>query len=148
MTSGPAGDGDIIYLVHLCVLVGRGAFGAHVAAVLRRLLRVCLFYGRCPQFLCCSATIANPAEHMQKLVPLRALYSRYMYSRDFSAGTGIEEESPEAVTCGRNTDPSSNNLVVIGPEMDGAPQVERFFVVWNPPLRDNKEGEEEEQEEE
>mmetsp|Transcript_25806 Transcript_25806/g.43313 ORF Transcript_25806/g.43313 Transcript_25806/m.43313 type:complete len:140 (-) Transcript_25806:118-537(-) len=85
---------------------------------------------------------------MQKLVPLRALYSRYMYSRDFSAGTGIEEESPEAVTCGRNTDPSSNNLVVIGPEMDGAPQVERFFVVWNPPLRDNKEGEEEEQEEE
>jgi DEAD/DEAH box helicase domain-containing protein len=52
----------------------RGAFGAHVSGVLRRLLRVCLYYGRCPQFLCCSATIANPAEHMLKLVPLSALY--------------------------------------------------------------------------
>eukprot|EP01035_Chromulina_nebulosa_P031783 gene31783-42390_t len=39
----------------------RGAFGAHVAMVLRRLVRICLFYsGRCPQFICCSATILNP----------------------------------------------------------------------------------------
>ncbi len=40
----------------------RGVFGAHVAQVLRRLRRVCALYGSDPQFLCCSATIANPAD--------------------------------------------------------------------------------------
>ncbi|MFQ5611589.1 MAG: DEAD/DEAH box helicase, partial [Anaerolineae bacterium] len=38
----------------------RGVFGSHVANVLRRLKRVCAFYGASPQFLCASATIANP----------------------------------------------------------------------------------------
>src|SRR5581483_8548137 len=40
----------------------RGVFGAHVAHILRRLRRACAFYGADPQFLCCSATIANPEE--------------------------------------------------------------------------------------
>ena len=40
----------------------RGIFGSHVANVLRRLLRVCDFYESRPQIICCSATIANPAE--------------------------------------------------------------------------------------
>ena len=40
----------------------RGVFGSHVANVLRRLLRVCRFYGSEPIFICCSATIANPRE--------------------------------------------------------------------------------------
>jgi DEAD/DEAH box helicase domain-containing protein len=40
----------------------RGVFGSHVANVLRRLKRICAFYGSKPQFVCCSATIANPAE--------------------------------------------------------------------------------------
>ena len=40
----------------------RGVFGSHVANVLRRLLRICRFYGSNPVFICCSATIANPAE--------------------------------------------------------------------------------------
>ncbi|MDR3120371.1 MAG: DEAD/DEAH box helicase, partial [Clostridiales bacterium] len=39
-----------------------GVFGCHLANVLRRLLRICAFYGAKPQFICCSATIANPYE--------------------------------------------------------------------------------------
>src|SRR5690242_17235844 len=45
----------------------RGVFGAHVAHVLRRLRRVCAFYGADPQFLCCSATIANPEDLTRRL---------------------------------------------------------------------------------
>lgn len=45
-----------------------GVFGSHVANVLRRLRRLCDFYGSSPQFICCSATIANPQEHAQRLV--------------------------------------------------------------------------------
>jgi DEAD/DEAH box helicase domain-containing protein len=48
----------------------RGVFGSHVADVLRRLRRLCRFYGSNPQFICCSATIANPGEHAEKLVGL------------------------------------------------------------------------------
>src|SRR5438876_876938 len=40
----------------------RGLFGSHVAAVLRRLSRLCEHYGSHPRFICCSATIANPRE--------------------------------------------------------------------------------------
>ncbi|MGB9610014.1 MAG: DEAD/DEAH box helicase [Bryobacteraceae bacterium] len=40
----------------------RGVFGSHLANVIRRLKRICAFYGSSPQFICCSATIANPAE--------------------------------------------------------------------------------------
>ncbi len=46
----------------------RGIFGTHVANVLRRLQRICQFYGSSPQFICCSATIANPKEHAERLV--------------------------------------------------------------------------------
>ncbi len=48
----------------------RGVFGSHVAGVMRRLRRLCQFYGSSPQFICCSATIANPGEHAQRLVGL------------------------------------------------------------------------------
>ncbi|HET7028496.1 MAG TPA: DEAD/DEAH box helicase [Candidatus Limnocylindrales bacterium] len=40
----------------------RGVFGSHVANVLRRLLRICEHYGSRPVIVCCSATIANPAD--------------------------------------------------------------------------------------
>jgi DEAD/DEAH box helicase domain-containing protein len=44
-----------------------GVFGSHFANVIRRLKRICNFYGANPQFICCSATIANPVELAQNL---------------------------------------------------------------------------------
>ena len=46
----------------------RGVFGSHLANVLRRLARVARFYGSDPQFICCSATIANPGELAAQLI--------------------------------------------------------------------------------
>jgi len=51
--------------------VYRGVFGSQVGCVLRRLRRVCALYGSEPQFVACSATIANPAEHLETLTGLR-----------------------------------------------------------------------------
>ena len=45
----------------------RGVYGSHLANVMRRLLRICEFYGSKPQFVCCSATIANPKELAEAL---------------------------------------------------------------------------------
>jgi DEAD/DEAH box helicase domain-containing protein len=45
----------------------RGVFGSHVAVIFRRLVRLCQLYGNRPQFICCSATIANPGEHIERL---------------------------------------------------------------------------------
>ncbi len=72
----------------------RGIFGGHVANVLRRLRRVCRFYGSDPRFLCASATIANPRELAERLV-----------------------EAPVTLV-----------------DDDGAPQGEKHFVLYNPPL--------------
>jgi DEAD/DEAH box helicase domain-containing protein len=46
----------------------RGVFGSHLANVLRRLRRIADFYGSKPQFICCSATIANPGELATQLI--------------------------------------------------------------------------------
>jgi DEAD/DEAH box helicase domain-containing protein len=46
----------------------RGIFGGHVANLLRRLRRVCRFYGSEPRFVCASATIANPRELAEQLI--------------------------------------------------------------------------------
>jgi DEAD/DEAH box helicase domain-containing protein len=46
----------------------RGVFGSHLANVLRRLARIAKFYGAKPQFICCSATIANPGELAAHLI--------------------------------------------------------------------------------
>ncbi len=46
----------------------RGVFGSHLANVIRRLKRICRFYGSSPLFICCSATIANPAELARRLI--------------------------------------------------------------------------------
>ena len=46
----------------------RGVFGSHLCNVLRRLQRIARFYGSAPQFICCSATIANPGELAERLI--------------------------------------------------------------------------------
>jgi DEAD/DEAH box helicase domain-containing protein len=48
--------------------VYRGIFGSHVANVIRRLKRICQYYGSRPQFIFCSATIANPAELAERIL--------------------------------------------------------------------------------
>ncbi|MBK9715169.1 MAG: DEAD/DEAH box helicase [Kouleothrix sp.] len=76
----------------------RGVFGTHVALIVRRLRRLCAHYGAAPQFICCSATSANPREHIEALI---------------GAPVALVDE-------------------------DGAPQGSRAFVLWNPPLLDDK----------
>ncbi|HZU11227.1 MAG TPA: DEAD/DEAH box helicase, partial [Chloroflexota bacterium] len=53
----------------------RGVFGSHVANVVRRLRRLCRYYGSDPVFICCSATIENPAEHAARIIeaPVRCI---------------------------------------------------------------------------
>ncbi len=46
----------------------RGVFGSHLCNVLRRLRRIARFYGSEPQFVCSSATIANPGELASRLL--------------------------------------------------------------------------------
>ena len=45
----------------------RGVYGSHLANILRRLKRICQFYGSSPRFVCCSATIANPKDLAEAL---------------------------------------------------------------------------------
>jgi DEAD/DEAH box helicase domain-containing protein len=59
--------GRLKYIVVDEVHAYRGAFGSHVSNVFRRLLRVCAMHGSRPQFVCCSATVGNPAEHVAAL---------------------------------------------------------------------------------
>jgi DEAD/DEAH box helicase domain-containing protein len=72
----------------------RGVYGSHLSNLLRRLKRVCEFYGSKPRFICCSATIANPRELAEAL-------------------TG-----------------EAFQLI----ERNGAPQGEKFFIFYNPPV--------------
>lgn len=74
----------------------RGVFGSHVANVVRRLRRLCHFYGSSPLFICCSATIANPREHAERIV-----------------------ERP---------------FLLIDEEQNGAPNGEKQFLLYNPPI--------------
>ncbi len=52
----------------------RGVFGTHISQIMRRLLRICALYGSTPQFLCCSATIANPLEHARLLTGVEEMH--------------------------------------------------------------------------
>jgi DEAD/DEAH box helicase domain-containing protein len=46
----------------------RGVYGSHLSNLIRRLKRLAAFYGSKPQFVCCSATIANPRELAEAIV--------------------------------------------------------------------------------
>jgi DEAD/DEAH box helicase domain-containing protein len=46
----------------------RGVFGSNVALLVRRLRRICQFYGSKPQWILSSATLANAEEFSEKLV--------------------------------------------------------------------------------
>jgi DEAD/DEAH box helicase domain-containing protein len=72
----------------------RGVYGSHLGNILRRLRRICEFYGSTPQFICCSATIANPRELAEAL-----------------------GEVPFSLV-----------------DQNGAPQAEKYFVFYNPPV--------------
>ncbi len=90
----------------------RGVFGSHLANVIRRLKRIAAFYGSAPQFICCSATIANPLELAQKLLDLPAPFS----PPGTRSGAGDE------------------GLILI--DDDGAPHGEKHFILLNPPIVD------------
>ncbi|WP_458412866.1 DEAD/DEAH box helicase [Schinkia sp. CFF1] len=59
---------NLKYIVIDELHIYRGVFGSHVANVIRRLKRICEFYGSKPIFMCTSATIANPKELAQNLI--------------------------------------------------------------------------------
>jgi DEAD/DEAH box helicase domain-containing protein len=59
---------DLRYIVIDELHTYRGVFGSHLCNVLRRLRRIANFYGREPQFVCCSATIANPGDLASRLI--------------------------------------------------------------------------------
>ncbi|MDO9486236.1 MAG: DEAD/DEAH box helicase [Actinomycetota bacterium] len=55
--------------------VYRGVFGAHVSAVIRRLRRICAHVGSEPVVIAASATVAEPAAAVERLIgdPVRAI---------------------------------------------------------------------------
>jgi len=55
------------YIVIDEVHIYRGSFGSHVSNVFRRLLRVCGIHASHPIFICSSATVGNPKEHVKAL---------------------------------------------------------------------------------
>lgn len=56
------------YVVIDEVHVYRGIFGSHFANLIRRMKRICQFYGSNPQFIMCSATVSNTSFFTQRLI--------------------------------------------------------------------------------
>jgi DEAD/DEAH box helicase domain-containing protein len=60
--------GNLRYIVVDELHYYRGVYGSHLGNIMRRLRRLCEFYGSSPQFVACSATIANPKELAETLM--------------------------------------------------------------------------------
>ncbi|MFQ6102570.1 MAG: DEAD/DEAH box helicase, partial [Anaerolineae bacterium] len=127
----------------------RGVFGSHVANVVRRLKRVARFYGAHPQFLCASATIANPEELARLLIgdsSARGSHLEPIRKVDGAAFPGCPGglESPPhgfsdrflevAKATDERADASEEEVVVVA--NDGSPKGTRHFLFYNPPLVD------------
>eukprot|EP00981_Chlorochromonas_danica_P007365 scaffold1698_cov192-Ochromonas_danica.AAC.2 len=89
-----------------------------------------------PQFICCTATIANPKELVCRLLPLQA-FTSWQESKEEQ----VEEEEEEQVEEEEEEQEEEEdllkryNLLVITAEEDGAPRGERTILLWNPPLK-------------
>ena len=59
---------ELNYIVIDELHIYRGVFGSHFANLLRRLKRISKFYSASPQYICCSATIANPQELARNII--------------------------------------------------------------------------------
>lgn len=66
-TTWPGMFRNLKYVVIDEIHTYRGVFGAHVANVIRRLRRIAEYYGSNPQFICASATVANPEKLVRDL---------------------------------------------------------------------------------
>ena len=62
----------------------RGLFGSQVANVIRRLKRICAFYGSNPTFICASATIGNPLELAKRLLHKNRAHLFFFLSDTFA----------------------------------------------------------------
>ena len=58
---------NLKYIVIDEVHIYRGIFGSHFANLIRRVKRICKFYGSQPQFIVTSATISNTKKFVEKL---------------------------------------------------------------------------------
>ncbi len=80
----------------------RGVFGSHILQVFRRLRRLLHYYGAQPQFVCLSATIANPREFASNLtgtdVKVIAESGAPTHDRDFWVMNAPELSMSGAVT--------------------------------------------------
>ncbi|MCC6177654.1 MAG: DEAD/DEAH box helicase [Chloroflexi bacterium] len=97
----------------------RGVFGSHVANVLRRLRRICAFYGTNPQFICCSATIGNAGELGSRLTEYGSLVDEAGYE-------------PSALLAERASALVDLPLRLV--DESGAPSGEKFLLFYNPPV--------------
>ena len=112
--------------------VYRGMFGAHVALTLRRLLRLVALHGAPrPRLVLCTATIANPAGLLHRLVPP---LSEDAWAALGGARAAAPAAAGAAAAAAAAADAAPPPAVVIGADRDGSGCGTRRFLVWNPPL--------------
>jgi DEAD/DEAH box helicase len=109
-------DRPIAYVVIDEAHVYDGIFGAHVAMVIRRLIRLCGGgAGSHPTFITTSATLPFPQERFAQLVGTTKKYN----------GNSDDDD---------DDDDGDNNITVLTSAEDGSPRAAKHFLVWNPPV--------------